>query len=399
MRHSEQEKGQYLQDFFERPLLANEIRIRNEVMQNNPDKAFLPLVYYMDWEHIRALTILNAVLSYEDQWTAGNIVSIPDNFFVLDLQKYSREWKLYDLKTGRSVLPQEIKLANGENLSELIKISGTNLDDLFVREWTAKISVGLWYFSVGVDEIIISNGQVKTILTTRDNATWSDDNKMTWVAGRLRFGDIKIEMVEEWLEERIRWKVSSEGEIIFLVPELKDVFPGLDINEAQIKEIIIAALKKFIEDKLNQVNNDDFESLFKISKEEFKQIFGGISPDKVKLEFFNVEPIDNIVKDKGRGIGDYAVREIVVDGESIGRMPVYYDFRTAGWEIRKQVILPEKILNYPPLFSESSVQKVKVVAIQNLSEENVVPYVWILSRYLAIIVSVALGLVVSFRAA
>lgn len=138
MRHSEQEKGQYLQDFFERPLLANEIRIRNEVMQNNPDRAFLPLVYYMDWERIRALTILNAVLSYEDQWTAGNIVSIPDNFFVLDLQKYSREWKLYDLKTGRSVLPQEIKLANGENLSELIKISGTNLDGLFVREWSAK---------------------------------------------------------------------------------------------------------------------------------------------------------------------------------------------------------------------------------------------------------------------
>ncbi len=262
-----------------------------------------------------------------------------------------------------------------------------------------EVSVGLWYFSVGVDEIVISNGQVKTILTTRDNATWSDDNKMTWVAGRLRFGDVKIEMVEEWLEERIRWKVSSEGEIIFLVPELKDVFPDLDINEAQIKEIIIAALKKFIEDKLNQVNNDDFESLFKISKEEFKQIFGGISPDKVKLEFFNVEPIDNIVKDKGGGVGDYAVREIVIDGESIGRMPAYYDFRTAGWEIRKQIKLPDKILDYPPLFSESSVQKVKVVAIQNLSEENVVPYVWILSRYLAIIVSVALGLVVSFRAA
>ncbi len=394
MRSIETKDGGWLIKFFlEIPADSKEIEIRNEVMKKSPDKAFLPVVYYADNEwRILSLTLVNAVLAYKDQWEAGNVKGVPEeNFFVLDLPQYTKTGKLYDLKTQKEVRPNEIKLSNGHSLSNLMEIAGVeSVGKLFVRdsEKTSR-AVGLGYFSVWIDEIIIQNNKPMAILTTRDRTTWSDDNQMTWVAGRTRFGNIILEMVEEWLEERIRWKISGEGEITFLVPQIKNVFPDINLNEEKIKNIILNALKSFIKEKLTQVDEQDFETLFGMSKEKFEQIFSNLSSEKIKIEFFEVKPIQ-IIKDKGKGIDGYALRDIIIDGKEIKNMPTYYDRRTTGWEIRQQVELPDYILEYPPLFSESATQIVEAVPINELSKINVVPYVWILGKYPMFITLLAL---------
>ena len=171
---------------------------------------------------------------------------------------------------------------------------------------------------------------------------------------------------------------------MFYVPNIEKIFPNIGLEEDEIKNIIFNALKAFFAEKFWKVDDKEFKETFGISKGEFKNIaWSLIKPEQINIEFFNVTIDENLIKWNTW----YDSKNIVIDRKEVGELPVYYDKRTTGWEVRIQVILPPEIKSRPPLYSESSKQQVEMVPIEDLAKKpNLVPFVAALASKVPLIV-------------